>query len=132
MPKNTPYSELKEAIANKEKERAEKGELLKEQFRVTYESLNPITLIKSSFSNLIGSPEIRNNFLGFVIPLLVQILRKKTNKGTRREPVSKVAGLLLLEGLTVYLNQHPEMMRNIGQFLKNIFPKKKTPDPNDE
>ncbi len=132
MPKKTPYSELKEAIAILEKERVDKGEVLKEQFRATYESLNPINLIKSSFSNLIESPEIRNNLLSLVIPFLVQIFRKRSPKGARREPVSKVAGLLLLEGLTIYLNQHPEMVRNIGQFLKNVFPKKKTPDPNDE
>ncbi len=41
MPENTPYTNLKSAIEILEKKQAESRLLLQEQFKVTYEGLDP-------------------------------------------------------------------------------------------
>jgi len=126
MAENTPYSDLKEAIAKLEKEQALSAVLLKDEFRATYESLNPFNLLKRSFSNFIESPEVRNDLLGLIMPLITGLLIKKASAGTRRGQVVKQAGILFLDGLGRYIVNNPEILKTVGHFITSVFHKKKT------
>jgi hypothetical protein len=132
MIENTPYSDLKEAIAKLEKEQAFKGQLLKDEFRTTYDNLNPFNLIKRSFTNFIGSPEVRNDLIGMIMPLITGFLVKKASGGSRRVQVVKEAGILFLDGLGRYIISNPDILRTVGQIITSVFHKKKTAEAPEE
>jgi len=125
MAENTPYTDLKEAIAKLEKEQAVSAQLLKDEFRTTYESLNPLNLVKRTFSNIIESTEIRNDLLVLVMPLLTGFFIKKISGGTRRGQAFKKAGIIVIESLGRYIVNNPEILQTVGSFIANVFQKKK-------
>ncbi len=125
MPDNTPYNDLKEAIRILEIKQAESRQLMQEQFKVTYESLNPVYFVKNAFSSISESPEIRNNILTFLLPLAAGFLSKRAFAGTRTTNVVKQAGILLLNGLNRYVSQNPEIINTVNHFILGIFRKKK-------
>ena len=128
MAENTPYSNLKEAIRILEKEQAVSGQLLKDQFKSTYESLNPFNLIKSSFGNFIESPEIRTDLLGLLMSMVTGVFVKKVSAGSRHGNMLKQAGILLLDSLGRYIINNPEVLNTVGSVVVNIFHKNKTKD----
>jgi len=132
MPENTPYHDLKEAIKILEQEQAVKGQLLKDQFKASYESLNPLNLIKNSLSNFIGSPETRNSLFSLVIPLITRLFSKRKIARTGRGQVFQMAGILILDGLNRYLSQHPEIIANISRFISKVGHTKKNKVKNQE
>lgn len=125
MPENTPYYELKESIRILELKQAESKLELQEQFKVTYESLNPLSIIKSTFSSFTDSPEIRNSLLSMIIPLVAGFLSKRAFASTRRPPIINQAGILLLDGLNRYVSQNPDVINTISHFILGLFRKKK-------
>ena len=66
MAENTPYSDLKAAIKTLEAEQAVKGQVLKDQFKVSIESFNPLNMIKNSISSVTGSSEIRSDLISLI------------------------------------------------------------------
>ena len=132
MAENTPYTDLKEAIAKLEKEQAVSAQLLKDEFRTTYESLNPLNLVKRTFSNIIESTEIRNDLLVLLMPLLTGFFIKKISGGTRRGQAFKQAGILVIDGLGRYIINNPEILRTVGSFIANVFHKKKATETSAE
>ena len=132
MAENTPYSDMKEAIAKLEREQAVSAQMLKEEFRSTYESLNPFNLIKRSFNNFIESPDVRNDLLGLVMPLVTGFFIKKAAAGTGRGQAFKQAGIMLIDGLGRYIIGNPAILRTVGLFITSVFHKKKTEDTSEE
>jgi len=127
MPDTTPYYELKKAIQDLETEKAEKRELLKAQFKVTYESIKPFNILRNVFSHIIESPETRNNLLLILIPLATGFLGKKAFAGTRQRTVIRQAGIFLLDRLNRYIYNHPEVIKTISRFVLGFCRKKKSP-----
>jgi hypothetical protein len=126
MSENTPYTNLKAAIEVLEKQQTEKRQLLQEEFKATYENLNPFNFIKNSFSAVAGSPEIRNNLLSVIIPLVSGILTKRAFAAGNRSNTLKQAGILFLDGLNRYITRNPEIITTVSNFILSFFGKKKT------
>jgi len=125
MADNTPYSDLKAAIKTLENEQAVKGQVLKDQFKVSVESFNPLNMIKDSISSFTGSSEIRSDLISLLIPLVTGIIGKKAFSRSSRSSVLTKAGIVVLDGLNWYITHNPEVVALIGQFFANIFRKKK-------
>lgn len=125
MPENTPYTNLKAAIEVLEKQQSEKRQLLQEEFKATFENLNPFNFIKNSFSAVVSSPEVRNNLFSVIIPLISGILTKRAFATGNRSNTVKQAGILLLGGLNTYLNRNPEIINTVSNFILSFFGKKK-------
>jgi len=128
MPENTPYSDLKKAIEILEQKKTFQGQLLKDQFKLTIESLNPFHVLKNSFNAITGSPEVRNDLLGLLIPLATVIFSKNASAGKRRSPVFAQVGILIMDGINMYITRNPEIVKSITLFIRNIFRKKKAPE----
>lgn len=128
MAQNTPYTDLKSAIEILEKKQAESRQLLQEQFKVTYEGLAPFNFLKKTFSSITESPEVRNNLLSMILPLITGFITKKAYGATRRQTVAAQAGILLIDGLNRYVTQNPEIINTISHFILGIFHKKKPVD----
>jgi len=125
MPENTPYADLKEAIKTLEKKQSDSKLVLQDQFKITYESMNPLSIIKSAFSSVTDSPEIRNSLLSMIIPLVTVFLNKRAFSATRRPPIVSQAGILILDSLNRYISQNPEVVNTFSHFILGLFRKKK-------
>jgi len=115
---------LHDAIQLLEEEKAYKGILLKEQFLISYESLKPINLIRSTFKEISTSPILGDNVLGAVMGLASGYLSKKIVVGGSGNIFRKLIGSVLQFGVANAVAQHPDAIRLIGQFIMQFFHRK--------
>ena len=125
MEVNTPYSDLKAAIKILENEQAVKGQVLKDQFKISVESFNPLNMIKNSISSFTGSSEIQSDLISLLIPLVTGFIGKKAFSRSSRSSFLSKAGIVVLDGLNWYITHNPEVVSLISHFFANIFHKKK-------
>ena len=120
----TSAAELKNAIAQLEFEQSIQGNILKDQVFITYESLKPVSLIKSTLNDITSSPYLMDNMLGSVMGLLSGFVSKKLAVGTSHNIFRKVVGTVLQFGVTNVVAQHPEVLKTLGRYvIHQIVPK---------
>jgi hypothetical protein len=100
LKKITCIKELKEAIVLLELKQTAEGVLLKEQFKLTYESLKPINLIKSQLKELVLDREFKGDVLNTSLGLISGALSKKLAIGNTNNPVKLLLGDILRIGVT--------------------------------
>jgi len=122
MAKPNPITSLKESIRLLEIRQAEEGVILKEQFKVTFESLKPFNLIKSSIKDLTSSVEIKNNLFETVVSILTGYLTKKITINSKGGPLMKIVGVLLQFGVTSLVSKNAEKIRILlGDLIERFF-----------
>jgi len=126
MDKRQIYSQenLKNAILDLEMAQSEEESNLKEQFNLAYESVKPVNLIKSTIKDAVASNEIRQSLLSVSLGLAAvyftrKLLEKDSNKSAR-----KLAGTILMFGITNILARNPEIITNLGAKLISKLRKK--------
>jgi hypothetical protein len=116
---------LQDAIQLLESEQEIKKQLLKEQFYITYESLKPLSLLKSAISELSSSPFMADDLSGTAIGLVSGYLTKKIFVGTSGSLIKKLAGSILQFGVANVVAQHSDTIISIGQAIFQHFLHKK-------
>ncbi|HEY5509759.1 MAG TPA: hypothetical protein VIK10_01905 [Prolixibacteraceae bacterium] len=117
---------LKDTIQLLETEQKIEGRLLKEQFYLTYESLKPVNLLRSSIRDVVSPPYLIDNIVGTAVGLATGYLSKKIVIGTSGNIIRKFFGLLMQLGVTNTIAQHPDSIKSIGQFIYQHFLHKKS------
>jgi hypothetical protein len=121
----TSVAGLKNAIQILEAEQADRGQLLKEQFHITYESLKPVNLFRSTIHDITTSPYLIENIVGTALGLATGYLSKKIVIGASTGVFRKLLGSVLQFGITNLVAQHPEAIKSAGQSIfQHIFRKK--------
>jgi hypothetical protein len=121
----TSVAGLKNAIQLLEVERAENGQLLKEQFYHLYKSFKPINLLKSTLKNVTSSPYFIDGILGTTIGLGIIYLVKKKGAGASDIMFRKLIVPVLQFGVTNLIAHYSDSIRSFGQFMfQHIFRKK--------
>jgi hypothetical protein len=121
MAKLSAVDSLKESIRLLEIKQAEEGQALKEQFKITYESLKPSNLIKSSLNELTNSVEIKNSLFETIVSILTGYLTKKMMVSSKSNPFVKILGALLQFGVTSIVAKNAESIRNYIMSIINRF-----------
>ena len=120
---------LNKTIAALQEKKEIEFSLLKEQFQITYESLKPINLIKSTLANVASSPELKNNVLNNVIGLTTGYISKKVILGSTRNPIKILLGSLFQFAIANVVSRHTESLKSTGEnILKRIFRNKDKKD----
>jgi len=117
----TCAADLKLAIQNLEFEREVQGQLLRDHFFITFESLKPVNLIKNTLHEITSSPYLIDNMLGAIMGIVSGYISRKIAVGTSHSIVRKIVGSVLQFGVTNFVAQHPDMLKNIGNFVINMF-----------
>jgi len=117
MEKITCAAELKIVIQNLEFEQEVQGQLLKEHFFLTFDSLKPANLIKNTLQDITSSPYLLDNMLGSVMGMFSGYLSKKIAVGTSHNLFRKMAGSLLQFGVTNIVAQHSDILKSVGNFI---------------
>lgn len=121
MEKITCAAELKIAIQNLEFQQEVQGQLLKEQFYVTFDSLKPANLIKNTLQDITSSPYLFDNMLGAVMGMFSGYVSKKIAVGASHSLFRKLAGSLLQFGVTNLVAQHSNILKSVGSFVIDKF-----------
>ncbi|MCX6320540.1 MAG: hypothetical protein NTX93_01880 [Bacteroidia bacterium] len=121
----TSTAGLKNAIQLLEIEQVINGQLLKEQFYITIESLKPINLLKSTFKDIATTPFLIDNILGTAMGLATGSLSKKIFIGRSGNMFRKLLGSLLQFGVTTIVAKNPDAIKSISQFIFQHFLRKK-------
>ncbi len=126
MAKITTPAELKEAIRLLEIEQKVQGDLLKEQFKITYESLKPVNLIGNTIKELTKLPNLKGDLLTTVLSLGAGYLSKKAAVGNTANPLKQLLGTLLQMGVTGLVSKNSDSIRSIASelFSRLLSPKK--------
>jgi len=118
-------AELKNAIQFLEVKRAAEGQLLKEQFYITFESLKPVSILKNALNDIASSPYLIDNILGAVMGLFSGYMTKKIVVGTSGNLLRKLIGSVLQFGVTNLVSNHSDAIKSFGQYIvKHILRKK--------
>lgn len=125
MQEITSSAGLKNAIQLLESEQAVSRQLLKEQFFITYESLKPISLLKSAIRDISSSPDLFDNLSGNAIGLASGYLTKKIIVGSSANIVRKLLGSVLQFGVTNLVAQHSDTIKALIQIMVQHFVHKK-------
>ena len=115
MKKKNGTDALNKAISSLQNKQAQELKLLKEQFHLTYESLKPINLIKSTFHEVAISPDIKNNIVNNVIGLTTGYLSKKVLMGTSHNPIKRLLGTLLQFAIANVVSKHSDKIKSTGE-----------------
>lgn len=116
---------LNEAIIALKEKRANELVLLKEQLHTTYESLNPINLIKNTFRDVSSSPEIKNNIIGNAISIGTGFISKKLWMGSSHNPVKRIFGTLIQFAVASVVSKYSDGIKNTGVSLLQRYLKHK-------
>jgi len=117
----TCAADLKLAIQNLEFEREVQGQLLRDHFFITFESLKPVNLIKNTLHEITSSPYLIDNMLGAIMGIVSGYISRKIAVGTSHSMFRKIVGSVLQFGVTNFVAQHPDILKNIGNYVMNFF-----------
>jgi hypothetical protein len=117
----TSTATLKDAIALLEVEQGLKGQQLKEQFYITYDSLRPINILKRTMKEISSSPYLIDNISGSAMGLLSGFLSKKIFVGTSGNLIRKLIGSVLQFGITNVVAQNSGIIKSVGQAIFHHF-----------
>src|SRR5664280_572457 len=122
----TSAADLKDAIQLLEAEQSIKGQLLREQLFLIYESLKPVNLLKNALKEISSTPYLIDNISGTAMGLLGGFLSKKIFVGASGNLIRKLFGSVLQIGVTNLVAQNSETIKSVGQALiQHFFQKKK-------
>lgn len=113
--------DLRIAILQLENRQVEEGKILKAQFLVAVESIKPINLIKSVFTEAVESEDLHHNLVNSSIGLSAGYITKMLFQGISHSPLRKFLGTALMFGIKNIVAQNPEAIKSGGRiFFKTI------------
>jgi hypothetical protein len=117
----TSAAELKTAIKLLEAEQEICEQQLKAQFRLTYENLKPVNLIKSTIKDIASEPTLMDKLVVDVISLAGEYVSKKIVVSNSGNIFRKLMGSLFEFGVAGFVTKYPEVIRSIGQYISELF-----------
>jgi hypothetical protein len=125
----TTLIELREEIASLEITQLNNEIALKEQLKITYDSLRPLNLIKSTFKDLTSAPDFKGDFLNSTMGISAGYLTKKIIVGASHNPIKKLLGTLLQVGITSIVAKNGDGIKSVAiKVIGSLLPKKNTTD----
>jgi hypothetical protein len=129
MEKSTPGNLIKELILTKEAAHSEEGKVLKAHFLLTYESLRPINIIKSTFKEAIAAPEIKTSIANSAMGLVGGFIAKKAFTGNSKSPLTNLGGIILEMVVASKVTSNAEEIKAIAAIvLKKIVNQQTNPE----
>jgi hypothetical protein len=114
-------TDLKALIAGLEEKKDLQEKMLIDHFNLTYESLKPINMIKSTLQEISGSPNLKSNLLDATLGVGAGLLSKKLMVGSSNNIFRKIGGTLLEFGIATVVAKNSDKIKIIGKGLINNF-----------
>lgn len=128
MAKQSAVENLREAILLLEIQQAKEREIVKEQLRLTYESLKLVNILKSSMKEFVGSTEMKSSMLETIASVVTGYLTKKMMFSSKSNLFMKILGLTLQFGVTGLVSQNAEKIKSfLSDLVDRFFNTQKEP-----
>jgi hypothetical protein len=121
MNKITSSEELDAVIVQLEHSYYIQKQSLKEQFRLSYDSLKPVNIIKNTIRETISSPEIKDDIIEYFGNLVADYVTKQFTKGSSDNFVKKYLGQVLHYGIRTIIKLNSEAIRSLGDSFADIL-----------
>jgi len=126
MKKINNLDELRAEIVLLQFQRDEHTTALKEQAKLTYESLKLVNLLKSLFKEVTSTPDFKDGLINSSLGLGVGYLTKKVVVGATHNPLKQLMGILLQSTVTnVVAKNGDDIKDSILKLIGNIRSKLK-------
>jgi hypothetical protein len=120
--KITSVTQLREAIFLLEIKQVAEKQLLKDEFKTTFENLQPINLIKKTLSELTTAPNFKGKVLNAILSIGAGYLSKKVMIGATHNPLKQILGAALQIGVTKTVSENSENIKGIAtSLLSKLF-----------
>lgn len=126
MEKINSVSELREAILLLEIKQANELRLLKEEFKTSYEKIKPVNFIKNSISEMVASPDLKENIINGALGLAAGFLSKKAAVGSTHNPLKQLLGLIIEVGVAAAVTKNADGIKSVVMNLISSLSNKKT------
>lgn len=125
MAKQSAVDSLKESIRLLEIRQTEERKALEDQLRLSYESLKPINLIKSSLKEFTNSVELKNGLFETIVSIMSGYLTQKLVLNSKSSTFMKIIGAVLQFGVTSVVAKNADTIRDFVNDLidRYILPK---------
>ncbi len=117
MQKSDPSTLLKELILEKESERELHQILLKNEFRLAFESLKPINIIKNTLKQVVSSPEVKSTLINSAIGFISGFVAKKLFVGGSNNPITKIGGSMIGNLVANKAENNADSIKSVGSLL---------------
>ena len=125
MHKTTSFLELKESILLREIKQMEERALLKEQFKISYDSLKPGNLLKSLFRELVNRADLKGDLVNATLGLATGYLSKKAVIGSTHNPLKQLFGILIQVVVSKVVSKNADGIKSGVSHLITSFLRKK-------
>jgi hypothetical protein len=121
----TTVAGLRDAIRVLEVEQASKGQLLKEQLSVVYESLTPVNILRNTLRKFFGKSDLIDNLSGPAMGAAGGLLMKKIFIGKSGNTFKRLLGSILQMGISNIVTQNSDLIKTVGHgIIQYLFGKK--------
>jgi hypothetical protein len=124
MQKINYTTELKSAIILLESRQIQSKQILKDQFMVTYDSFRPVNILKSTFNDIVTSPNLINNILGATTLIATGYFSKKIAVGASVGIFRRLLGPLIEVGLVNLVAKNPDAVKSVGHTVLKFLSRK--------
>jgi hypothetical protein len=111
----TSTSELRKAIVMLENEQEARGQLLRQQFRFTYESLKLVNLLKSAVHEMASTPSLTADFIRTAAGLAFGQITRKVVAGSSGGILRGLIGSVIQFGISNLVVRFPTGIKWIRQ-----------------
>jgi hypothetical protein len=112
---------LKNAIQLLEVEQDIKGQQLKEQLVLTYESLRPVNIVRNTLKEIFSSSSLVDNLSGNAVGMTSGFLIRKLFIGKSGNIFKKLLGSVLQFGISRVIAENTELIKSVGHKLLQYF-----------
>ncbi len=109
---------LRNEIALLEQKQLAEVALMKSQLNLTYESMNPLNLIKTTIKEVTASEELKDNLINMTIGITAGYISKKLFEGVSHNPLRKLLGTALMFSISNAIAKNPEFVKGAA---KGVF-----------
>ncbi len=113
-------TDLREAIFILEMQRNDEANMLREKFHLAIDSMQPVNLIKSTFKDVVSSPDLPGHLLSTSAGLATGMLTRIVISSITKNPVKRLIGRALMYGLTNLAMNNPETVKSLGKGIIKI------------
>jgi len=119
MQKITAAEALKKSISMLERRQMEEGILLRDQFKVTFDSLKPVNVLRKMIGDIAAPSDLKDNLIQTVTGLISGYVSRKMLVRSSKNPLLRLAGIFVQYGVTNFVSKNSETIKALGLYYIN-------------
>ncbi len=116
---------LQSALRTLEQRQSSEGQALRDHFRITYETMRPVNLIKSALAEVTQSQDLKDHLVSTGVGLVAGHASKAVYESVSDSPMKGLVGTAIQFGITNAVARHPEVVlaasRGVLRMLRNAW-----------